>query len=182
MTTLADLKGQTVAFAASGGLDSCTVTKWLTENGVRVVRFPADGWLCFKVRAGTPSLQERRSVADNDEVQQKLTALLEYLRIEENKVDKVRKGDREAALTPDQRVEPHRAEQDNDAIRKQLAELRGHDGVVASVAFGPGGRLAIRSCIGNENPRRGVGVDKVDRPHLDALWRSLVMTTSRTAR
>jgi argininosuccinate synthase len=42
MTTLADLKGQTVAFAASGGLDSCTVTQWLTENGVRVVCFTAD--------------------------------------------------------------------------------------------------------------------------------------------
>src|SRR5919197_1175821 len=42
MTTLADLKGQTVAFAASGGLDSCTVTKWLTENGVRVAAFTAD--------------------------------------------------------------------------------------------------------------------------------------------
>jgi len=39
---LADLKGQTVAFAASGGLDSCTVTKWLTENGVTVVCFCAD--------------------------------------------------------------------------------------------------------------------------------------------
>jgi len=42
MTTLADLKGRTVAFAASGGLDSCTVTKWLTENGVAVVCFTAD--------------------------------------------------------------------------------------------------------------------------------------------
>lgn len=42
MTTLADLKGQTVAFAASGGLDSCTVTRWLTENDVRVVCFTAD--------------------------------------------------------------------------------------------------------------------------------------------
>jgi argininosuccinate synthase len=42
MTTVADLKGQTVAFAASGGLDSCTVTKWLTENGVKVVCFTAD--------------------------------------------------------------------------------------------------------------------------------------------
>jgi argininosuccinate synthase len=40
--TLDDLKGQTVAFAASGGLDSCTVTKWLTENGARVVAFTAD--------------------------------------------------------------------------------------------------------------------------------------------
>ena len=42
MTTVNDLKGQTVAFAASGGLDSCTVTKWLTENGVRVVAVTAD--------------------------------------------------------------------------------------------------------------------------------------------
>jgi argininosuccinate synthase len=42
MTTVADLKGQTVAFAASGGLDSCTITRWLTENGVRVVCFTAD--------------------------------------------------------------------------------------------------------------------------------------------
>ncbi|MDY3556748.1 argininosuccinate synthase [Gemmata sp. JC717] len=42
MTTVADLKGQTVAFAASGGLDSCTVTKWLTESGVKVVCFTAD--------------------------------------------------------------------------------------------------------------------------------------------
>ncbi len=42
MTTVADLKGKTVAFAASGGLDSCTVTKWLTENGVTVVAFTAD--------------------------------------------------------------------------------------------------------------------------------------------
>src|SRR3982750_4040381 len=42
MTTLADLKGQTIAFAASGGLDSCTITRWLTELGVRVVSFTAD--------------------------------------------------------------------------------------------------------------------------------------------
>ncbi|MCI0702473.1 MAG: argininosuccinate synthase [Planctomycetia bacterium] len=42
MTTVADLKGQTVAFAASGGLDSCTITKWLAENGVKVVCFTAD--------------------------------------------------------------------------------------------------------------------------------------------
>jgi argininosuccinate synthase len=42
MTTVAELKGQTVAFAASGGLDSCTVTKWLTEHGVKVVCFTAD--------------------------------------------------------------------------------------------------------------------------------------------
>lgn len=37
-----DLKGQTIAFAASGGLDSCTITRWLTELGVRVACFTAD--------------------------------------------------------------------------------------------------------------------------------------------
>jgi argininosuccinate synthase len=37
-----DLKGQTIAFAASGGLDSCTVTHWLNEHGVKVVCFTAD--------------------------------------------------------------------------------------------------------------------------------------------
>lgn len=42
MTTVSELKGRTVAFAASGGLDSCTVTKWLTEHGVKVVCFTAD--------------------------------------------------------------------------------------------------------------------------------------------
>src|SRR3954464_13322083 len=40
--TLKDLKGRTIAFAASGGLDSCTITRWLTELGVRVVAFTAD--------------------------------------------------------------------------------------------------------------------------------------------
>src|SRR5436305_837263 len=42
MTTVNELKGRTVAFAASGGLHSCTVTRWLTENGVKVVCFTAD--------------------------------------------------------------------------------------------------------------------------------------------
>ena len=36
------LKGQTIAFAASGGLDSCTITKWLSEQGVKVACFTAD--------------------------------------------------------------------------------------------------------------------------------------------
>src|SRR6516162_211462 len=36
------LKGKTIAFAASGGLDSCTITRWLTENGVNVVCITAD--------------------------------------------------------------------------------------------------------------------------------------------
>ena len=31
-----------IAFAASGGLDSCTVTRWLSERGVRVVAITAD--------------------------------------------------------------------------------------------------------------------------------------------
>lgn len=37
-----DLKGKTIAFAGSGGLDSCTITRWLSENGVGVVCFTAD--------------------------------------------------------------------------------------------------------------------------------------------
>ena len=37
-----DLKGQTIAFFASGGLDSCTITHWLTEQGVKVACFTAD--------------------------------------------------------------------------------------------------------------------------------------------
>jgi len=37
-----DLRGQTIAFAASGGLDSCTITHWLTQQGVKVVAVTAD--------------------------------------------------------------------------------------------------------------------------------------------
>jgi argininosuccinate synthase len=37
-----DLRGKTVAFCASGGLDSCTVTHWLAEHGVSVVAYTAD--------------------------------------------------------------------------------------------------------------------------------------------
>lgn len=32
-----DLKGKSVIFAASGGLDSCTITRWLTDRGVSVI-------------------------------------------------------------------------------------------------------------------------------------------------
>lgn len=32
-----DLKGKTIAFAGSGGLDSCTITRWLADRGVKVV-------------------------------------------------------------------------------------------------------------------------------------------------
>lgn len=35
--TARDLKGKTVAAAVSGGLDSCTITRWLTDNNVKVV-------------------------------------------------------------------------------------------------------------------------------------------------
>lgn len=37
-----ELKGQTIAFAASGGLDSCTITRWLTDLGVKVVAITLD--------------------------------------------------------------------------------------------------------------------------------------------
>ena len=36
------LKGKTVGAALSGGLDSCTITRWLADNGVQVVSFTAD--------------------------------------------------------------------------------------------------------------------------------------------
>jgi argininosuccinate synthase len=37
-----DLKGRTIGAAVSGGLDSCTMTRWLTDQGVDVVCFTAD--------------------------------------------------------------------------------------------------------------------------------------------
>lgn len=37
-----DLKGQTIGLLASGGLDTCTISHWLKENGVNVVCFTAD--------------------------------------------------------------------------------------------------------------------------------------------
>ena len=37
-----DLKGKTIAFAGSGGLDSCTITRWLTDLGVNVVSVTLD--------------------------------------------------------------------------------------------------------------------------------------------
>jgi argininosuccinate synthase len=45
-----DLKGQTVAFAGSGGLDSCTITRWLTNQGVKVV--------CFTANLGQPDEED----------------------------------------------------------------------------------------------------------------------------
>lgn len=37
-----DLKGQKVMMAVSGGLDSCTITHWLTGHGVEVIGYTAD--------------------------------------------------------------------------------------------------------------------------------------------
>ena len=37
-----DLRGKTIAFAGSGGLDSCTITRWLADQGVEVICFTAD--------------------------------------------------------------------------------------------------------------------------------------------
>ena len=37
-----DLQGRTIAFAGSGGLDSCTITRWLADQGVEVICFTAD--------------------------------------------------------------------------------------------------------------------------------------------
>jgi len=39
---LDQLQGKTVGFAASGGLDSCTVARWLSDHGITVVAFCAD--------------------------------------------------------------------------------------------------------------------------------------------
>ena len=39
---LADIRGKRIALAASGGLDSCTVTRWLADHGVEVVSMTAD--------------------------------------------------------------------------------------------------------------------------------------------
>ena len=56
-----DLMGQTVALAASGGLDSCTITRWLTEEGVRVVALTAD--LAQPDEADISDVAERMRVA-----------------------------------------------------------------------------------------------------------------------
>lgn len=39
---IADLKGQKVMLAASGGLDSCTITHWLQSQGIEVVSYTAN--------------------------------------------------------------------------------------------------------------------------------------------
>lgn len=37
-----DLRGKKIGAAVSGGLDSCTISQWLTDNGVEVYSFTAD--------------------------------------------------------------------------------------------------------------------------------------------
>lgn len=54
---ISDLKGQRIAFAASGGLDSCTITHWLVQNGVNVVCMTAD---IGQTDEDTPDAIERR--------------------------------------------------------------------------------------------------------------------------
>ncbi len=39
---VADLKGQKIMMAVSGGLDSCTITHWLSQRGVEVIAYTAD--------------------------------------------------------------------------------------------------------------------------------------------
>lgn len=39
---IADLKGKTIAAAVSGGLDSCTITRWLADHDVNVICFTGD--------------------------------------------------------------------------------------------------------------------------------------------
>ncbi|HEY9659207.1 MAG TPA: argininosuccinate synthase, partial [Allocoleopsis sp.] len=51
-----DLKGKTIAFAGSGGLDSCTVTRWLADQGVNVI--------CFTADLGQPDEEDMNAVRD----------------------------------------------------------------------------------------------------------------------
>jgi argininosuccinate synthase len=51
-----DLKGKTIAFAASGGLDSVTVVSWLVEQGVNVI--------CFTANFGQPDEEDLTSVKE----------------------------------------------------------------------------------------------------------------------
>lgn len=60
-----DLKGKTIGFAGSGGLDSCTITRWLAEQGVRVVCFTAD--LGQPDEDDTEAIKERMLMAGAEE-------------------------------------------------------------------------------------------------------------------
>ena len=39
---VSELKGQKVMVAVSGGLDSCTISHWLSQQGVEVIAYTAD--------------------------------------------------------------------------------------------------------------------------------------------
>ena len=39
---VSDLKGQKIMMAVSGGLDSCTISHWLSQQGVGVIAYTAD--------------------------------------------------------------------------------------------------------------------------------------------
>ena len=39
---VSELKGQKVMMAVSGGLDSCTISHWLSQQGVEVIAYTAD--------------------------------------------------------------------------------------------------------------------------------------------
>ena len=39
---VSDLKGQKIMMAVSGGLDSCTISHWLCQQGVEVIAYTAD--------------------------------------------------------------------------------------------------------------------------------------------
>lgn len=40
--TVSNFKGKTIALASSGGLDSCTIARWLTDHGVNVLSITAE--------------------------------------------------------------------------------------------------------------------------------------------
>lgn len=40
--TVDDIKGKTIALASSGGLDSCTIARWLADHNVKVLSISAD--------------------------------------------------------------------------------------------------------------------------------------------
>ena len=64
--TIDKLMGQTVALAASGGLDSCTITRWLTEeSAVRVVAMTAD--LAQPDEADISAIKTRMQLAGAEE-------------------------------------------------------------------------------------------------------------------
>ena len=56
-----DLMGRDVAMAVSGGLDSCTITRWMVEEGARVVALTAD--LAQPDEADVADIAKRMEVA-----------------------------------------------------------------------------------------------------------------------